>query len=93
MGEVIKRSDVIEALGEEPEVWNDEDWEIAARNQWRDDVAAVLSVKAVQPEIIKCEECMYCDKEVHLRYCRLHNCHVYYDDFCSRAERRPKWLR
>ena len=42
--DLISRAEAIEALGEEPPVWCDEDYEIAERSQWRDDVEAIKSV-------------------------------------------------
>ena len=43
-GDLISRADAIEALGEEPLVWCDEEYEIAERNQWRADIEAIKSV-------------------------------------------------
>lgn len=43
-GDLISRADAIEALGEEPPVWCDEEYEIAERDQWRADVEAIKSV-------------------------------------------------
>ena len=43
-GDLISRKEAIEALGEEPPVWCDEEYEIAERNQWRADVEAIKSV-------------------------------------------------
>ena len=43
-GDLIGRADAIEALGEEPPVWCDEEYEIAERNQWRADIEAIKSV-------------------------------------------------
>ena len=43
-GDLISRADAIEALGEEPPVWCDEDYEIAERDQWRADIEAIKSV-------------------------------------------------
>lgn len=42
--DLISRADAIEALGEEPPVWCDEDYEIAERDQWRTDIEAIKSV-------------------------------------------------
>ena len=42
--DLISRAEAIEALGEEPLVWCYEDYEIAERSQWRDDVEAIKSV-------------------------------------------------
>lgn len=43
-GDLISRAEAIEALGEEPPVWCDEEYEIAERNQWREDIEAIKSV-------------------------------------------------
>lgn len=43
-GDLISRTETIEALGEEPPVWCDEEGEIAERNQWRADIEAIKSV-------------------------------------------------
>lgn len=50
MSDLISRQAAIEALGEEPEVWTDSDAEIAERNQWRMDVAAIEALPSAQPE-------------------------------------------
>lgn len=42
--DLISRAEAIEAMGEEPPVWCDEEYEIAERNQWRADVEAIKSV-------------------------------------------------
>ena len=46
--ELIYKQDAIEALGEEPEVWENECYEIAERAQWRRDVAAIKAVDSAQ---------------------------------------------
>lgn len=46
----ISRAEAIEALGEEPPVWYDETDEIAERNQWRRDVAAIEALPSVKQE-------------------------------------------
>ena len=42
--DLISRQAAIDALGEEPPVWCDEEGEIAERNQWRADIEAIKSV-------------------------------------------------
>lgn len=43
--DLIKRSDAIEALGEEPYVWTDDDeFAQGERSQWIDDVSAIKAV-------------------------------------------------
>lgn len=49
MDDLISRREAIEALGEEPLVWCDEDkYAIGSRNQWRSDVAALKSLPPAQ---------------------------------------------
>ena len=47
-GDLISRTETIEALGEEPLVWCDEEYEIAERNQWREDIEAIKSVPSAE---------------------------------------------
>ena len=46
--DLISRAEAIEALGEEPLVWCDEDYEIAERDQWRADIEAIKSVPSAE---------------------------------------------
>lgn len=46
----ISRQDAIDALGEEPPVWYDGEDEIAERNQWRRDKAAIESLPSAEPK-------------------------------------------
>ena len=46
----ISRADAIDALGEEPPVWYDGEDEIAERNQWRRDKAAIESLPSADIE-------------------------------------------
>ena len=50
MSDLIRREDAIDALGEEPPVWYDGDDEIAERNQWRRDKAAIESLPSAEPK-------------------------------------------
>ena len=50
MSDLISRADAIDALGEEPPVWYDGDDEIAERNQWRRDKAAIESLPSAEPK-------------------------------------------
>ena len=46
--DLIRRSDAIEALGEEPYVWTDDDeFAMGERSQWIDDVSAIEAVSSV----------------------------------------------
>ena len=47
-GDTISRQDAIKALGEEPEVWVDSDYEIASRTQWNTDRLAIETVPPAQ---------------------------------------------
>jgi len=53
---LISLNAAIDALGEEPLVWHDGEDEIAERNQWRRDVAAIKALPSAQPGWIPCEE-------------------------------------
>lgn len=48
MIELIDKRATISALGEEPYVWNDEEWELADRDRWRMDVAVVEDAPTIQ---------------------------------------------
>ena len=58
--DLIRRSDALDALGEEPPVWYDGEDEIAERNQWRMDKAAIESLPSAEArptgEWIPCSE-------------------------------------
>lgn len=70
--DLISRAEAIEALGEEPPVWCDEEYEIAERNQWREDVEAIKSVpSADRPrghwiDMADFEQCSEC-RGTHLK--------------------------
>lgn len=54
MNDTISRRAAIEALGEEPLVWHEDDaGEVAERNQWRRDVAAIKALPSAQSETSK----------------------------------------
>ena len=47
--DLISRQAAIDALGEEPLVWHEDDaGEVAERNQWRRDVAAIKALPSAQ---------------------------------------------
>lgn len=50
MIEFIRKQDAINALGEEPEVWYDDDYEIGARDEW---VSNKLSIEALDRVDVK----------------------------------------
>lgn len=49
--DLIRRSDALKALGEEPENWTGSDYEIAIRNQWNADRLAIETVPSAQPNV------------------------------------------
>ena len=50
--DTISRQAAIDALGEEPLVWHEDDaGEVAERNQWRRDVAAIKALPSAQPDV------------------------------------------
>jgi hypothetical protein len=51
MDDTISRAAALDALGEEPPVWYDGEDEIAERNQWRRDVAAIKALPSAQTEL------------------------------------------
>ena len=52
---LISLNAALTALGEEPPVWYDGEDEIAERNQWRRDVAAIKALPSTQPDADKYE--------------------------------------
>ena len=60
MDDYISRQAAIEALGDEPESWNDTDAEIAERNQWRLDSLAIEAVPSADVvPVVRCKDCWY----------------------------------
>ena len=51
MSDLIDRQAALDALGEEPPVWYDGEDEIAERDQWRRDVAAIKALPPAQPTL------------------------------------------
>lgn len=50
MSSLIERQAAIDALGEEPLVWHEDDaGEVEERNQWRRDVAAIKALPSAHP--------------------------------------------
>ena len=63
-GDLISRSAAIDALGDEPEVWEDpysmsDEYTVGQRNQWRYDKSAIEALPSAQPEIIRCKDCKW----------------------------------
>ena len=56
MDDLISRQAAINALGEEPEVWEDpytlsDEYTLGRRNQWREDKEAIINLSAAQPTL------------------------------------------
>lgn len=92
----ISRQAAIEALGEEPIVWsNDNDYELGARNQWRLDKSAIEATSSADVvEVVLCKDCKhyyFAENRIpqEQRYvCDLDGDRWNPDSFCSFAERR-----
>lgn len=48
--DLIFRSDAIDALGEEPDIWNDTEEEWAYRNAWVEHISAIKSLPSAEPK-------------------------------------------
>lgn len=55
MSDLINRQDAINALGEEPEIWNDTEEEWAYRNAWVEHISAIKALPSAEPKIGKWE--------------------------------------
>lgn len=93
MDDTISRQAAIEALGEMPEVWEEDDDEgRGEQNQWYMDKIAIEALPTAEPEIIRCGECKhnYVDGDnVRFNVCELMHNKVQSDDwYCADAERR-----
>lgn len=88
MNDTISRQAAIESLGEEPMVWNDEYDEIAEREQWRRDVAAIEAVPSAEPQIIQCKDCKWWTKhDTTLQgKCKLHGLNPMPEWYCASGE-------
>ena len=60
---LIRKEDAIKALGEEPMVWTDSDFELADRNRWEMDVEAIKKLQPVPQDEMTYEQFKeYCRK-------------------------------
>lgn len=50
MSDLISRQDAIDALGEEPEIWNDTEEEWAYRNAWVEHISALKALPSAEPK-------------------------------------------
>lgn len=87
--DLISRRAALDAIGDEPLVWMDGEYELGLQNQWQSDVDALKDLPSAQPEIIRCKDCKHYT-EPNIEYCELYGAMILWgkDDFCSRGERR-----
>lgn len=94
MSRYIDADALIEAMGEEPYVWNDEPEEIAERNQWLTDMHIIENAPTI--DIVPCRECRRVREDGgHANcngylYCRKWKTLVNEDSYCSWGERRDE---
>ena len=87
--DTIYRQAAIDALGEEPMVWcNENEYELGERNQWNSDVLAIKAVPSAQPEIIRCEDCKHGMYDVMCKFYWCHGVAHSANWFCADGERR-----
>lgn len=83
MADLIERQAAIDAIDEEPAVWDEKDeYEQGLNSQWHHDIDAIKSLPSAQPELPikqKCTICPHCD-----------NCDVNDDGTISQPE--PHWI-
>lgn len=94
--DLISRQAAIDALGEGPVVWSDDDeYALGKRSQYDIDRLAIETVSSAQPEIIRCKDCKWSEEYVPMcktyYYCRKQGLYgKAEEDFCSQAERREE---
>lgn len=58
--ELIDRQAAIDALGEQPMVWTDSDYELGRQNQYDSDVSAIQNVPTIEAiEVVRCKDCRW----------------------------------
>ena len=99
MTDTISRQQAIDALGERPMVWTDNDnYSLGQRNQYDFDRLALELVPSAEPQIIYCKDCKYYHCNIACVGGEYSGCSLWLNegneieveenDFCSRAERR-----
>ena len=94
-GDLISRADAIDALGDEPEVWNDTDAEWAERDSWVLHKVAIESLPSAEAvEVVRCKDCIHCepykigtDEDCTGLWCEKYQRDRTSQDFCSRGVR------
>jgi len=86
--DTISRAAALDALGERPVVWSDnDDYTLGERNQYDIDRLAIETVPTAQPEIIRCRNCKFASGDS--RICmQFGHSPIGELDFCAWAERR-----
>ena len=87
VGDLISRAAALDALGERPLPWtDDDDYVIGGRNQYDSDRLAIETVPSARQEIVACGDCKHwiC----HDRRCGYWNHGVKPLEWCCHAERR-----
>lgn len=60
MSDSIYRRDAIDALGEEPDIWNDTEEEWAYRNAWVEHISAIKALPSADAvEVVRCKDCIH----------------------------------
>lgn len=88
MSRWIDADALIEAMGEEPYVWNDELEEIAERNQWLTDMHIIENAPSI--DIVRCQDCRksHIDgKTTHYLWCTEWGRSTDTFGYCERGER------
>lgn len=92
MDDLIRRREVIAALGERPLVWVGSDYELGARNQYDCDRLAVETAPTVDAvPVVRCKDCKHHHYDrSNIPYCSEGDYAYGWkdDDFCSYGERK-----
>ena len=92
--DLISRSALLEAFGEEPIVWDGRDREdVQMHNDWLDYTKLVKEAPAVDAvEVVRCKDCVYWPKAKVNRkgflICPASGMEIKATDFCSYGERK-----
>lgn len=89
---LIYKSQAIEAIGEQPLVWKDDDCEIADFARWKHDYAAIMEIPLAFPTIIQCKDCedwetFWDSRADGYHYCPIIDLFTTGDFFCKFGER------
>lgn len=69
MSDLISRQAAIDALGEKPLAWTEDEYELGLQNQWQSDADALKALPAVQPQRKTDEWCTDCREYDKKRHC------------------------